>query len=241
MERRGEETRIGDENREAEYWNRELAEIDQDEKIINLAIEREKRRLKDEQQRQAADALKAKEETLRQKAQGFQDEAPLPAQKQNEEYLKKLDQRRALEANIAQRRAELEATNREFYNITQAQEAYQKALEDLKSKETVLGRLSGQEQRAQDRVEALRLNLEDIEQRQGESTGAFDKLAEDQLNALDQQYQEHSAALDLPALSEDTDSFRDYTPDYDPSTSANDKDREDDQGRDRDQGPSLDP
>jgi len=216
MERNGEQTRIGDENREAEYWNRELDEIERDKKIIVLAIEREKRKMAQEQQRKAAVALTEQGETLRQKAQGFQDEHALLAEKQNAQFLKQLDQRRTLEADIAQRRVELNRTNQEFYNITQAQEAHQKAIDDLKTKETVLGRLTGQEQRAQDHVEELRLNLEDIERRQAESTGAFDKQAEDQLHALDHPEQEQVPVIDPPALSEDREDFREYTPDDDP-------------------------
>lgn len=49
MEARGQKTRIGEQNRETQARNAERAQREQDLKIIHLEIEREKRRLRDEQ------------------------------------------------------------------------------------------------------------------------------------------------------------------------------------------------
>ena len=237
MERRGEQTRIGDENREAEYWNRELAELEQQEKIIDLAIEREKRRIAQEQTRKAALAQKQRGETLREKAGAFEDKAALLAQRQNALHMKQLDERRALEAQIDRRRAEMEATTQQFYDKQSTQDALAHAQNDVLKTDTLLGRASGRHQEAKDRVEALRLNLEDIERRQAERTGFFERNAKEQLSALEQRHREEAERLHSPPSHDrdsDTESFRDYTPDGPSSRAVNDNDRS------QDQGPSMD-
>lgn len=45
LERQGKKTRVGDHNRAIQNWNRERAEMEADIKIIDFAIEREKRRM----------------------------------------------------------------------------------------------------------------------------------------------------------------------------------------------------
>ncbi|MCB0104501.1 MAG: MobA/MobL family protein, partial [Caldilineaceae bacterium] len=127
MERRGEATRIGDENRAAEYWNRELAEMEQQEKVIDRAIEREKRRLVTEQTRKAAIALSRHKEPPREKGAAAEDRTALLAQRHNALHLKHLDERRALEAQIDQRRAEMEATGAAFYDKAGTQHALTQA------------------------------------------------------------------------------------------------------------------
>ena len=245
MERRGEATRIGDENRQAEYWNRDLAELEQQEKIIDLAIEREKRRIAQEQTRKAALAQKAKEEPLRKKTQRFQTDHMVPtlqAERENALHLKHLDERRALEAQIDQRRAEMEATGTAFYDKAGTQNAITQAQEDLRKAQTLMGRLSGREQEASARVEALRLNLEDIERRQAERQGFFDRNAQEQLAALEQRQQaeRHSPPLPSPDHERDSEDFREHTPDAPAPRAVNDNDRSQDRGSEPDQGPSLD-
>ena len=198
MERRGEPTRIGDENRDAEHWNRELAEIEAQEKIIDLAIEREKRRIAAEQKHKAALARKDRGETLREKAKSFEDEAALLAQRHNALYLKQLDERRTLEADIARRRAELDRTNKEFYDLQGTQEALKKAQNDLRNAQTLAGRLSGKEREAQERIDALRLNLADIERRQAEREGFLKRQTDEQLEALKQRQQDETKHLHGP-------------------------------------------
>ena len=241
MERRGEETRIGDENREAEYWNRELAELEQQEKIIDLAIEREKRLIAAEQKRKAALALSRHKEPPREKGAAAEDRTALLAQRHNALHLKHLDERRALEAQIDQRRAEMEATGAAFYDKAGTQHALTQAQDDLRKAQTLMGRLSGREQDAKARVEALRLNLEDIERRQGERTGFFDRNAQEQLTALDQRQQnERQRPPSPPSHDQETEDFRPYTPDAPAPRAGNDNDRSQGHGPEPDSGPSFD-
>ncbi len=244
MERDGKETRIGDENRQAEHWNRELAEIEQDQKIIDLAIEREKRKIakEREQKQKTALAQKVKAEPSRQEAQGFQSDHVLPtrlAERQNALHLKQLDERRALEGQIDRRRADMEATGKRDYDPQSTRDALTQAQKEAQKANTFLGRASGSHQDAQDRVEALRLNLEDIERRQGERTGFFDRNANEQLSALEQRHQSEREQLHSPASQdEETEDFREYTPDAPSSRAINDNEHR----RDRDyDGPEFEP
>ena len=245
MERRGEPTRIGDENRQADYWNRELAELESQEKIIDLAIEREKRKIAHEPTRKAAFAQKAKEEPLREKTQRFQTDHMLPtlqAERENALHLRQLDERRALEAQIDQRRAEMEAITQRFYDKQATQDALTQAQNDLKKAQTTFGRLSGREKEASRRVEALRLNLEDIERRQNERYGFFERNAQEQLAALEQRQQaeRHSPSLPSPDHERDSEDFREHTPDAPAPRAVNDNDRSQNRGPEPDHGPSLD-
>ena len=215
MERKGEQTDIGNKNREIEYWNRELEEIAQDERIISLAIEREKRRLGYEQARKAAEARKQSGETLRAQTGDFEDESALLAERQNAMYLRQLDERRKLEADIARRKAQLERTNKEFYDLAGTQEALTKSREDLQNAQTLAGRLSGKEKEAQERVEALRLNLEDIERRQAEREGFLERNAREQLEAQKQRQEEEGKHLHdppEPEIERDSEDMRQHRP-----------------------------
>lgn len=251
-ERRGEDTRIGSENEQVqlENWNRELAELEQDEKIINLAIEREKRRIakEHEQKQKTALAQQTKEEPSRKKAQGFQSDHAIPtvqAERQNALHLKQLDERRALEAQIDRRRQDMEATTRRFYNKDAAQEALSKAQDDLRSAQTFMGRLSGREQAAQARVDALGLNLEDIDRRQGERSGFFDRQTAGELQALEQRHEQEAERYRSPTepeYSSETEDMREYGPDSPTPRAVNDNvDRSQDHGPEADHGPSMEP
>ncbi|MCA9469889.1 MAG: hypothetical protein KC643_31200, partial [Nitrospira sp.] len=116
------------------------------------------------------------------------------------------------------------------------------AQEDLRKAQTLMGRLSGREQEASARVEALRLNLEDIERRQAERQGFFDRNAQEQLAALEQRQQaeRHSPPLPSPDHERDSEDFREHTPDAPAPRAVNDNDRSQDRGSEPDQGPSLD-
>jgi len=253
MERRGEESRVGEENREAENWNRELAELEQDEKIINLAIEREKRKIAQEQKQKPALALKDKGETLREKTQGFQDPAPLPVQLQNAMELRHLDERRALEAQIDQQKA----VHQEFLNRTYEPHSAQQALRDAQTKfersQGTWAKLSGQHDEAARHLNAMRLNLKDIEQRTQESMGGMEKQAQGRLEALQRQHGQEMTQYNSPTpydpqktptqeREQETEDFREHTPDYRSfyRPAANDNERPPEQIPDRDQGPSLD-
>lgn len=217
MERAGETTRIGDENRAIAENNHTLQDLENDRKIIDLSIEREKRRMAKERQ----DKHAASFHQNRQK---------------NALYLQRLDQRRVLETQIAKARQDLLKTNREFYRPEETRQAIVRAQEDLQRAQNLYGRLSGQEERARAKLEALQRNMVDIESRQAERVNFFEQQAAERLNQLSQQHsQEEQNILDPPALSDDADRMREHTPDnYKPAVN------DDQQNPDRDHGPSLD-
>ncbi len=216
MERRGEQTRIGDENRHAKEYNQKMEEFEQQENLIMLEIEREKRRLQDAQKRQAALALQEQKSRLSEQATSSPGETALLAQRQEILQLKHLDERRTLESNIDRKRYELIDSNTAFYDKEQTQRDLEIAQNDLKKAKTGLGRLTGRENVLQERVEVLRLNLEDIERRQNERRGKFDRFAAEQLSELGNKHQKEIERLTgPPALDEERESedFREYTPD----------------------------
>ena len=238
IERRGEKTRIGDENRAAYTYNK-LAELDEEMQVIDLEIEREKRRLADAQKRQAALVHQEEKSRLSEKAKGFQDEIALLAQRQERMRLKHLDERRTLEAQIDRKRYELIDSNEQIYDKRQAQEALETAQKDLRKAQTMFGRLSGQEQALLARMEALRLNLEDIERRQSERRGQFDRFAAEQLAGLASKHQEEVERLHAPPLLDhdsETEDIRPYTPDSPAPRAVNDNEHL----PDHDSGPELD-
>lgn len=240
MELRGETTRIGDENRAAQSYNK-IAELDEELQIIDLEIEREKRREKDAQKRKAAIAQQEEKSRLSEKAKGFQDETALLAQRQETQRLKHLDERRDLEAQIDRKRYELIDSNEQIYDKRQAQEALKTAQIELKKADTTFGRLSGRHEELSGRVEALRLNLEDIERRQNERREHFARFATEQLSALDHQHHKETEQLLNPVSREtdrETEDFREYTPGSPAPRAVNDNENLPD--RDPDPGPELD-
>ena len=238
MERQGKPTRIGDENRAAHTYNK-LAELDEEMQVIDLEIEREKRRIHDAQKRKAALAHQKEKSRLSEQAKGFQDETALLAQRQEAQRLKHLDERRDLEAQIDRKRYELIDSNEQIYDKRQAQEALKTAQNDLKEAQTAFGRLSGREKVLRERMEALRLNLEDIERRQTERRGQFDRFAAEQLAALENQQhieRERLHAPPLPDRDTDTEDFREYTPETPAPRAVNDNEYL----PNHDSGPELD-
>jgi len=253
MERRGEESRIGDENREADNWNRDLAELEQDEKIIDLAIEREKRRIARKQKEKHSLAQGKKPRRQNPEVQTPKDQSPLPVQLQNAMELRHLDERRALEAQIDQQKA----AHQEFLTRTYDPHSAQQALKDAQAKfersQGTWAKLSGQHDEAARHLNAMRLNLDDIERRTQESMGGMGKQAQGRLEALRRQHgqemtQYHSPTPHDPQKrptrerEQETDDFREHTPDYRSfyRPAANDNERPPEQAPDRDDGPSLD-
>ncbi|MFQ5630658.1 MAG: MobA/MobL family protein, partial [bacterium] len=99
MERRGEQTRIGDENREAEKRNRELAALKLQEQKISAAIEAEKQILKAEQERQHHQERKNWAQNLKMQAE---------QRRQERSFAEELDKTRAAEATREKEQARIE-------------------------------------------------------------------------------------------------------------------------------------
>ena len=243
MERRGEESRIGNENREAENYNRERAELEQDEKIIDLAIEREKRRMALEQKDKAPLAPVQEPERQNPEVQTPEDRTPLLVQQQaldreaaiqadyqNRLELRQLDELRALEAQ----RDRQTTAHQEFLDRTYDRQAAELALQDAQAEQEraqgIWAKITGQQEEADRNLEAMRLNLEDIERRQQESMGNLDREAQARMDELQQRHDEEMAKYVSPAPPEpeatiepepvieemeqdDTEDMREYTPD----------------------------
>lgn len=225
MERKGIETRIGDENREATAWNKELLELQEKHDVIILEIEREKRRLAKERKGQ--------------KPAPVQDATPLLAQRQTALDLRHLDERRSLEEDIALRRSLLSGTIDRYYDVKRLQEELVQARKDLKKAQTPMGRLSGREQERKDHIKALGLNLRDAERRRAEQLQGFDQKATAELRALGQRQQQETELLRrTPPLEHaaESEDFREYAPEGQAPYSRAVNDNE----PDPDYGPSYD-
>lgn len=160
MERRGEKTRIGDKNREAEVWNRDLAELEWQEKVIDLAIEREKRRMAEEKrEREAEKAIRLEAREIR----------------KTPSFSEGLDRILALEDSQQRRRLELEERLKQTYARGQMERLLPDAQDRVARSDTFFGRLLGSHRAALDDVSAYRKNLENIDMRQGEQRDTLER------------------------------------------------------------------
>ena len=250
-------SRIGDENREIQKWN-ELQENDEERmgkkeklleekrrhlaklNVIDLEIERETRRMAEEQKRQADLAQKVEKEAQAEKAKPVADEAALLAQRLDTLRLKHLDERRKLENDVDRLRNQMETSLDQFYDRTDAVADLKLAQKDVRKAQTTIGRLSGREKALNEHVEALRLNLEDIDRRRDERRGKIDTFAAEQFQNLENRHGEEIERLKAPPSPEnesETEDFREHTPDSPTPHAVNDNETlpEHDPG-----GPELD-
>lgn len=148
LERRGEDSERGDLNREIRASNDNRERLQAEKKVIDLEIEREKRRIAQENA------------------------------KENDKWLRKIDRERheALRRDLWEAKRELEiAQTKDFYHVERQRAAFVEASADLDRKTGLVQRITGQYREAQRHAEAMRLNLENAEARQAEALGAISK------------------------------------------------------------------
>ncbi|MCP4932762.1 MAG: MobA/MobL family protein [bacterium] len=157
LEREGKPSRIGDKNRATETWNRDLYNMQQDAKVIDLAIEREKRRPAEERRIKAAESK---------------------AMASNALDLKHLDEKREQEQRHGQRRGLLNDKLDAFYK----RKAMEQALQQAKEKAAKAGPFT--RKAAYERAETLGANLADAKRREGEQRGGLEKTLQAEKETL---------------------------------------------------------
>ena len=192
MQRKGKKSRIGEQNRAVECWNRERDEAQWQLKVVEAAIEAEKKRL-------AAEKAKDKARGSAGKARGgFQKAAPLPATQAERANARRaaiqgrhLDETRELEGRQDRERFSLESGLDDFYgkDLKQDQAELRQIEESLKGRLSRRGR-----EKAEELAEALRRNINSARQRLQEQRGALAvRQEEDKARFLTRQAQERRA------------------------------------------------
>lgn len=163
------------------YFDREAWGRTQDEKNIEAAIAAE---------RQGQDQTR-RTEGRESGAQGSGRQAARTARQTQAQarpyrsYAQELDARRALEAEQQRRRDELKENLTRTYRRGELEKQLNAARAQAERSDSFWGRLTGRQQRAQEAAEALRLNLENIRQREAE-----------QIQVLERRFQEERQAME---------------------------------------------
>ena len=171
IERRGENSRIAEENREAEAQNRKMEALEQQRRILQEAVRKEAVRLAE----QKAQALQREREyTARFRRNRNLVAEAMTAQRENREQyerLKLLDRGPAFWAQVDKEFAQEERDIRAAYDIRALAGAYADARQRALGLNTTNGRFSGAHSRALEEVRALEANLKDAKFRQEEALG----------------------------------------------------------------------
>lgn len=209
----GRKERLGreDKTERAEYWDRDKAARESDERIINAAIEQEKRR-------QAEAAQQAKQaEAARQAEQRAEAQARTEADKRRRE----LDERRELEQRQDRERHAFEERLKGFYQ-EQKKTDQLREIEERKKRGGIWYRTSGQEGRDSAKADHLRDSLEQGEARKREQVEAMkrrheregERLADKQRGAAPETFEQFMARTEREARHEQkpANENRDRTP-----------------------------
>lgn len=171
IERRGENSRIAEENRAAAAQNRKMAALEQQRRILQEAVRKEAVRLAE----QKAQALQQEREyTARfRRNRNLVAEALIAQRENREQYerLKLLDRGPAFWAQVDKEFAQEERDIRAAYDIRALAGAYADARQRALGLNTTNGRFSGAHARALEEVRALEANLKDAKFRQEEALG----------------------------------------------------------------------
>lgn len=159
MEKRGEQTRIGDENRAAQDFNAGMQAMEAEFARLEKEIAKEEARL-DAERRKALELQQKNRETA--------------------SFAAELDKKQALEREEDRRRDQLEAELKDFYRREEVEADLRDAQERLDSAQGFFSRLIGRQARFQREVECLQQSLANIAQREGEARDGLERrLAEE--------------------------------------------------------------
>ena len=171
IERRGENSRIAEENRAAAAQNRKMAALEQQRRILQEAVRKEAVRLAE----QKAQALQWERENAAsyRRSRNLVAEALIAQRENREQYerLKLLDRGPAFWAQVDKEFAQEERDIRAAYDIRALAGAYADARQRALGLNTTNGRFSGAHARALEEVRALEANLKDAKFRQEEALG----------------------------------------------------------------------
>ena len=183
IERRGENSRIAEENRAAEAQNGKMAALEQQRRILQEAVKKEALRLAE----QKAQAVQQEREN-REREHAARDrrnrnlvaEALIAQRENREQYerLKLLDRGPAFWAQVDKEFAQEEQDIRAAYDIKALAVAYVEARQRALGLNTANGRFSGAYEKAEEVARALEANLKDAKFRQEEALGRLNAECE---------------------------------------------------------------
>ena len=166
MERRGEKSERGDTNRDIEAANdnrKKLEALREEAKIIDLEIEREKRRIAKAQAEAAKRAAQAKarsEEVAKKTAPPLHKTIDRDRERAREENSKRLGEIDNIKA---------------YYTVDERRAAFEKANETLAAKQGFFAHIFGQTRKAEEHAEAMLRNYEDAQKKQQQAIDAINK------------------------------------------------------------------
>lgn len=170
IERSKKDSRIAEENREIENWNRDLEEMEQDLKVIDFAIQREEKRLSQEKEitlekpktgaaKKWMEARKNRYQEIKDAKQRAKIREEKAAHRLNSLHLKQLDEKRALEQWGDRKLDKACEAVKQTYNSQGAKTDLQNAEKNLSRRQGLFNRLTGQTEKAEEKVWQLKKNL----------------------------------------------------------------------------------
>ncbi len=218
MERRGEASRIGDENRAANKQNRRIAGLDVQQQVVAQAIKEEAFALAEEKRRAAE---RAREELERENRGFFARnrsliaEAVIAEQENAKEHTRRELLNRGPEfwQQVEKEYAEEEREVREYYQLETQQQDLREAQARIDHMDTPNGRLSGAYDAAIEEAASIERGLEDargrqrgtLEQLEAERAilrEAREEKAQRMSAKLDAQFEAQRGSMDMPELEE---------------------------------------
>jgi MobA/MobL family len=207
IERNKKDSRIAKENRDIEHWNRDLAEMEQDLKVIDFAIQREEKRLKSEKEitreKPKTGAAKKWMEDRKNRYQEIKDAKQRTkireenaAHRLNSLHLKQLDEKRALEQWGGRKLDKARETVKQTYNRKGAITDLQNAEKDLSRRQGLFNRLTGRTEKAEEKVWQLKKNLSSIQTREQEWMQRIEKRVLVRQEALTERHKNENSLLE---------------------------------------------
>jgi len=168
MERRGEKSRLGDENRAIDEYNREREQMDQEQRIIDAAI-------KHEEQRPAREKREQAEQTIHDR-RDRQEQWPEQAEaRRNALWLSQLDERRKVEDWADMQRYRTAEENKQHYDARSHEKRIKALTAQLNAKQSVWDRMAQKPAALRAELEAEKRNLADAKMRESETLGRTEK------------------------------------------------------------------
>ena len=185
MERRGQGSRIGNENRAAKDHNQKMAALAAQQEVLANAVKREAFKLAEEKR-------KAFEKERGLRGRNLTAEAVIAERENRTAHARRelLDRGPAFWVQVEKDFAQEQQAIRDFYNLEALKQSLAEARERVRGTDTANGRFSGEHNSALEAVTALEKNLANARERQAE---ALDKLEADR--AYVQQERDERAAV----------------------------------------------
>ncbi len=198
MERRGEESMQGDKNRAVEAFNQNLDHLKEEKKVIDLAIEREKRT---EKRREALSHAKQSASPPQQ----TQSTPPLESiqKRNNARYkieLRHREEFHAFESKMSDQKRKEQEKLKQFYKPAEHKRKLKEAEHDLDTHQGWFSRVTGKTKTLKQDVEDLKRNMEGLEKTRAQIMGMFTSKVSEARQTLTQRHKSDLAEFDRQPL-----------------------------------------